>query len=268
MRRFEPKLLAPLFALMLSLGFVVTPASSYIVFLKDGKQISTKEKYRVEGDKAYLILPSGTEAVYPAAEIDVAKTDEVNTVDYGTAILIGDHGEEQQLSVDTRFEEEEQKLSDLARQRRKLSGPKQATRPVATEPTEPTVPTTLAGHIDLLAWPRQPFSSEEIRLELQRYLKGQGLENVSVYSGTESDRPLVEIIANSEASVFKALKDSANALVQVRDRFPQEVAALEICMVTENQLRAGQFLITPKRANLLVTGAMSSETFFLRYVEF
>src|SRR5262245_16021416 len=104
--------------LTLALLLLSAPAFAYIVFLKDGTQVSTKEKYRVEGDRAVLVLRSGTETFIDLAEIDIAKTEEVNKIDFGTAKLI-EGGEVKELATETRFEDETETLSDaLARNRR------------------------------------------------------------------------------------------------------------------------------------------------------
>ncbi len=241
------------------------PSFAYIVFLKDGTQVATKEKYRIEGDKAYLILPSGTSTFIAAAEIDFAKTEEVNQVQYGTATLI-EGAEVQQLAVDARFDDT-QTLRDIAKKRR-ISGPQSAKREAVPAPTGQSLPRTPAGYADLLAWTHKPYTNEEIQQTILNYLRGQGLEGIEIFQGTTAKNILIQIVTNSEASVFKTLKDSANALVQVQDRFPQKVEAFEVLMVTEAQQRAGQFFLTADLAKTLVTGAISPETFFLRHVEF
>ncbi|MCP5117176.1 MAG: hypothetical protein GY953_40645, partial [bacterium] len=107
-----------------------------------------------------------------------------------------------------------------------------------------------------------------ITAEVLGYRKGQGVDRVRIFQGTEPNRPLLEIVAASEASVFKALSDSANGLAQIHQRFPKQVAAFELVMMNESQARAGQFVLTPELANLLVTGRLKPPGFFLRYVEF
>ncbi len=64
--------------LMLLLLLFAVPGAAYVVFLKDGSQIVTKEKYSVEGARATLVLPGGSEVSYAAAEIDFERTLEAN----------------------------------------------------------------------------------------------------------------------------------------------------------------------------------------------
>ncbi len=253
--------------------FLAAPSSAYIVYLKDGSQITTKEKYRIDGDKAILILPSGTEAFYDAAQIDVAKTEEVNQIALGTAKLIEGNSARQMGDTET-VDDDEMTLGELLNRRdRRAASPRQpqqavATPPAAEEAARDNFPRTEAGFVDLLKLPRDPLKNSAIMGEVMKYLKGQGVDNVRVYSGTAPDRPLVEIVTASEASVFKSLKDSAAGLIQLHEQFPNEIAAFELLLMTEKQIRAGQFTLTPELAGSLAAGEIDAPNFFLRYVEF
>ena len=251
-------------ALFVALLLVASPAWSYIVFFKDGSQITTKEKFRIEGDKAILILPSGTEASYDASEIDIEKTERVNVIDYGTAKLIEGLNKTTQLPKGVRFEEEPSFGEYISG--RNLALPEVRKRVAAT--TEGELPITRAGFVDLMAFRRSPYPSAEITTEVLGYLKGQGIDRVRIFQGTETDRPLIEIVAASEASVFKAIKDSASCLAQIHENFPELVRAFELVLMTESQERAGQFVMTPELADMLVGGQLNVSQFFLRFVEF
>ena len=266
--RHRPTAAARLLAALL----LLLPAASawaYTVVLKDGSQITTREKYRIEGDKAILTLPSGTETFYDASEIDVEKTEELNQIDLGTARLI-EGGESQRIPEDASLDDKVT-LKDLLRSRESgLAMPERSQRTTAEQDSGSgdDAPRTKAGFVDLLSLPRSSYSKSAIVSEVMRYMKGQGVDNVRLYRGSRADRPLVEIVAASEASVFKAIRDSANSLVQIHERFPDDVRAFELLLLTENQVRAGQFTLTPQLANELVTGEIDAPTFFLRYVEF
>ncbi len=254
----------PFGAALIAVLLMAAPASAYIVFLKDGSQIQTKEKYRIEGDKAILILPSGTPASYDASEIDVEKTEAINVVDYGTATLIEGLNKQTRLPKNVRFEEGPT-FGDVI-SGRSLALPEVRKRK-AKRP-EDELPTTRAGFVDLMAFRRSPYPSVEVTAEVLGYLKGQGIDRVRIFQGTETDRPLIEIVAASEASVFKAIKDSANGLAQIHQNFPELVTAFELVLMTESQDRAGQFVLTPELADLLLQDRLSVSQFFLRFVEF
>ncbi len=53
------------------------------------------------------------------------------------------------------------------------------------------------------------------------YLRGQEVDEVRVYQGSKAKRALVEVVAASEASVFKVMKDAANCVLQLDQRFPR-----------------------------------------------
>jgi hypothetical protein len=249
--------------------FLASPAAGYIVVLKDGSRISTRKAPDVQGERVILILPSGTQAFYQTAEIDFPATKLLNKTDYGTAKLIGDGGEITQVGKKESLDDDKRTLGELFGQRGlALPEPKRRRSTGQSGGGEEIIPTTAAGYVDLQKLPREPLANEEIGRELRRYLQGQGIEDVRVYKGSESAHALVEIIAASEASVFKAMKDASNGLVQITERFPGQISAFELLLVTSDQIRAGQFLLTAELANLLVTGALDSPSFFLRYVEF
>ncbi len=249
-----------------ALLLVSLPVWGYIVFLKDGSQITTKSKYRIVGDKVFLTLPSGTEASYDAAQIDIEKTEAVNVVDYGNARLLEGVGPPKLLAKNVEIENEEAGFGEFI-SGRSLALPEVRKRDAGAA-AETGPPTTSAGFIDLMAVRRKPYPNSEITTEVLGYLKGQGIDRVRIYQGTAADRPLIEVVTASEASVFKALQDSADGLVQIHERFPREVAAFELLFMNESQARAGQFILTPERANLLASGQVKPSSFFLRFVEF
>jgi len=74
-------------ALLLALAGA-SPLFAYKVVLKDGSAVVAKEKYRLSGTRAVITLPNGTQTFVEASQIDVAKTEEANRVDYGTAMVI------------------------------------------------------------------------------------------------------------------------------------------------------------------------------------
>ncbi len=245
-----------------ALWLTASPALSYIVFFKDGSQMTTREKPRIEGEMAILILPSGTEASYQASEIDFEKTERINVIDYGTARLV-EGMEQTQLAKGVRFEEDETTFGDVI-SGRSLALPEVRKRE-AVAPAD-QLPTTIAGFTDLMAFDRSPYPSAEVAGEVLGYLKGQGVERARIFKGTVNDRPLIEIVTPSEASVFEALKVTAAGLQQIHER--SGVEAFELVLMTESQDRAGQFLLTPERADLLVTERLTAAQFFLRFVEF
>src|SRR5262249_39547789 len=68
----------------------VGPLFAYTIYLKDGSSIQAKEKYTIAGDRAVITLQNGTQTFVPAKQIDVARTEQANVNDYGSAVVIDD----------------------------------------------------------------------------------------------------------------------------------------------------------------------------------
>lgn len=266
-RRRLPSLLPTLLLGLLLAG----PASAYIVILKNGSQITTQKKYEVQGDKVLLTLSNGTKASYRASDVDFAKTDEVNR--YGTlnnSQIIDVKEEPKPVTVRP---DDEKSFGDLI-SNRNLALPEAGRRPAASPAAAATAKpssggtSTAAGFVNMPALPRKPLADGELSGEIMTYLRGQGVDEIRIYQGSRSRRALVEIVASSEASVFKVMKDAANCLLQIEQRAPKKLEALELYLTADGKLPAGQFTLTPDLANQLASGRVEPSTFFVRYVEF
>ncbi len=253
-------------------------AWGYVIFLKDGSQLSAREKYRVEGPLAIMVLQSGVTTSLPLEEIDIERTNEENArSNLGSAkVLDGLGGEENVLPPPP---EKRDSLADVIRRRNAsrqdaaLPEPRAAVVEDAEASGEPLVPrTTTAGFAELTALRRELLTTPEIGDAIGNYLRGQGVSDVGVYRGTSDKQPLVEVITPSEAVVFKALLECAGALVQILEEFPDQVEAFELLLVSDPNgsrgSRAGQFQMTPELADLLISETVTPPEFFLRYVEF
>lgn len=245
-----------------------SPAWAYTVYLKDGSKIVTKERYRVKGDQAVLILPNGTETSIPANSIDVKKTEAENRDDIGTALVIEGGKARQARPGEIQSEQDksrDKRLADLIAERavatRKLP---EARRDRA----ESTSLTGSGGSPDLTTLTRRPYQEAEIASQIEAALDAAGVAGASVFQGTASSRPFVFFNTNSEAEVMAGITAGADALLKVQQLFPGRVAALELLMVTSNNERAGQFLLTPDQASDLVNKRISPTAFFMEYVQF
>ncbi len=262
-------LLTALFAVLLGAFWVTSPAWGYLIFLKDGTQLSTEGEYRVDGDKAHVTLLNGVEAVLDLAEIDIAKTEEVNRDNYGRARLI-ETRQVIELKTNKAAAERETLGQLVQRTGGKLALP--SNKPPATlvrvagDPAD--FAATVAGFVDFRKLRREPYPQEQLATELLSYLRDQDLERLGIYQGSRPNFMLVDIGTDTEATVFKAMRDCANALVQLREGTASSLAGLEILMTASNGARGGQFTLTPELANVLLSGTLKPEAFFLRYVEF
>jgi len=250
---------------LLFLSLAALPALAYTVYLKDGSTVLAKEKYTVQGDQAIITLPGGTKTSLPLSEIDVARTESANVVDYGDARVV-EGGQVRQLRDQEEQAPRKPTLTDLARG----SGPREQTARRAPESaTEPgDQPRTPAGFVDMVRLRRSPLNDIGLASDVTQFFRGQGVEELTIYQGTQPDRVLLEVTANSEAAVFRAIEVAANAFLQAHERQPDKLAALELFLTNHRRQRAGQFTIDTERANLLASKRMDLPHFFLRYVEF
>ncbi len=253
--------------LALALLLAALPAAAYTIVLTDGSKIVADHEYRVEDGKAIITLPNGTETFLDASEIDRKATEEANKQGYGTALVIKDGTAKELEPADKPAAQHEKTLAELAAERagqRPRLEPRR--REGSTDLAQPSK--TLAGYVDLGTLTRRPFPDLELASELQRFFRGQGIDNVELYQGTRQDRPFAEITTNSEASVFRALQVAAEALLAVRESHPKQIEALEVLLATPDRSRAGQFVLTPDLAQELVGDNVEVSRFFVENVEF
>lgn len=261
MYRKRPVLIALVFLL------VGTPVWGYIVLLKDGTQIITREKYRREGDKVYLVLQNGTETFIDASEVDFAETEELNKVNLGQSRVL-----DRQSSTLVEAEKDSPKREETLRQ---LAGRTSLTLPELDrrDPEAGEIPLTPAGFVDLWRFERIDHPNADLVAELKRSLENLGTQGYEIYQGTGPNRALLEMAAvSSERSVLEGLRDAAAALIQAQTRFPDELELLELVMSAStgngDKQRAGQFVLTRTLANELISGAVEPTVFFVRHVQF
>jgi hypothetical protein len=247
------------------LASAVFAASGYMVYLKDGHTIPAKEKYKVDKGKAIITLLNGTQTFLPLDQVDVAKTDEANRDGYGSAVVLP--GSPRDVSPAGK-PAKDRTLGDLIKSREAAPRELAPTRRDKNAAMPGRMSKTKAGFNDLSTLPQKPYPNAEVATELQQSFHGQGLEEVEIFEGTQSDRPLLAITTNSEGSVFKALSAAANALLRVRDRFPNKVGALELLLTMPSRERAGQFVLTPEQATELAAKKTDLSSFFVRNVQF
>lgn len=254
-------------ALLLSVA-LASPLFAYKIILKDGSTVTAKEKYRLSGTRAVITLPNGTQTFLEASQIDVAKTEEANRVDYGTAVVI--EGSQVKPVAPAAPAPKERTLADLIESRHQPPSDLASTRREARRDAREAsagLGKTKAGYPDLQTLPRRPFAQLDAAAELQQFFRSKGIEEIEIYQGSEPDRPLLEVVTSSEAGVFRALAVAANALLRIRDAHPR-VGGLELLMATPTKERAGQFVITPQNAADLVAKNVELSAFYLNNVQF
>lgn len=260
-RRFSLAILALAFALLAS-----PLAAAYVIYLKDGSTITARDKYTVKDGRAIIVLLNGTQSFVKASEIDVARTEQANKGMVGNTVVIP--GDPRPIGPQIDPSKKDKTLKDLIASRETAPRDLPASRRNKEEATPGRIGKTRAGFTDLSTLPRTPYPQLEVVSDLQQFFRQQGIDAVELYEGTQSDRPLIELSTNSEASVFKALLATSNALIHIRGLHPQRVSAFEILMTTPARERAGQFVLTPQMAEDLVAKRVEVASFFLQNVQF
>jgi len=249
----------------LLLAAISGPLLAYTIYLKGGSKLIAREVYRVQEGRAIITLQNGTQTFIDASEIDVERTLNANREGYGTALML-DEGKVVEGPI-VREDQKEESLVDLAARGETMTRNRpQARRPAAGDTGGRQV--TAAGFIDLGAITRRPFANLEVSSEIRRVFLGQGVEAVQIHQGTQPNSPFLEITTDSEASVFRALKVSADALVHIRTRYPELVDGFEVFLITSSRSRAGQFLLTTDAASALAEDRINVSDFFVRQVQF
>lgn len=244
---------------LLLLALVATPALAYTIYLKDGSRLLAKTKYVIEGDRAIIVLPSGQKTSFPAAEIDVERTEAANQQNLGTAIVI-EGGKAQDLARNQAPPPKES-LQDLIQKRgaevAEPPPPVQSRAPVGAEVRRRPDP---AG--------RTPFRNPALANELKAFLITRGVA-AEVYQGSTAQRARLVFETRSEGAAFKALLATAAAFVDVRERFPGQLEALQLQLdVPDSTGSAGRFTMTPEQAAALVGGRIELTRYYVDNVEF
>lgn len=249
---------------------VAAPAAAYIIYLKDGSKIVAREPYEVVDGMAQIVLTNGTRTSIAATEIDVARTEDANQRNLGSALVL-EGGQVRELAPDEmqRQDRHRQTLADLIANRED-SEPRSLpdARRGAGEVDSGELPRTPAGFFELSAIPPRPFRDPDLGVEIKKGFAAQGIDSVEVYQGTAADRVLLRITASSEATVFRAIAVACATLLRLEEAHPDQVDALEMVLVTIEQDRAGQFVIDSTMAAQLMTKQVDIATFFLAHVQF
>lgn len=246
--------------MMLGLALLLAATASwgYILVFKDGETLVIEGPYRMAGDKVAVTLPSGAETEFPVADVDLEKTNEMNKVARGAAVVLDRRQEEGTAPP------EERSLADLMRDRR----PAQHAPAAAAEPEAPrTLRRTPAGNVDFFSIPKRPLARREQIERINGVLRLKGLRSAEIYQGTSSKRVLIDVVTATRGEVFAALEGTAAALLEVRLEMP-EIEAFELAMATSSRSRAGQFVLTPEDAQRLVSGSVTPAEHFVAHVLF
>lgn len=243
----------------LAVALVAAPALAYTIVLKDGSQIVAKTKYKIQGDRAIITLPSGTETAYAASEIDLEKTEAANRQDLGTAVVI-EGGQVKPLDAPPATGSDNSLQNLIQKRPGGLPEPPTTVQSRAPVGTERRMRPGPSG--------RSPMRDAQLANEVKALLITKGAA-ADVYQGSTAKRAQLLFETTGEGPVFKALLASANALIQVQQRFPDRIEAFEvICAVPDSEGLGGRFTMTAAQAADLIAGRIELTRYFVDNVEF
>lgn len=245
---------------ILLLAFALAlPAAAYTIYLKDGSRIIARHKYVVEGERAIITLENGTQTFLAAAEIDVKRSDGANASNLGSALIFED-GEFKERTGDEAPTPKRETVTDLIA---RGDATVQSGARTSADSSAATAPTTT----NMESIKREPMRDIDLATAVKLAFSDRGLEDAAVYQGTEQDRPLIELVAESEASVFHGLELAAEALLVVREGHPG-CEVLELLITTSNHERAGEFALTAEMAEQIKGKEVELAAFFVEHVRF
>jgi hypothetical protein len=249
------------------IAVTAAPIFAYSIYLKDGSRLIAGEEFRIEEDRAIIVLQNGTQTFIDLAEIDIPRTREANKNRYGTAFVIEDG---KLIEAPVTQVEQKQGLTDVSRN----TGASPRTRAPATRASAAQagsasdVQRTASGVVDLSVFPRAPYRNLEISAETSRFLRALGIDQFQIYQGTQAQRAFLEMTANSESSVFRGLEAAADTLLHLRNQYSDQIEVLEVLLISSNRERAGQFVLTAETATDLAERSLDASTFFIENVQF
>lgn len=251
-------------AALLALALAAGPALAYTIYLKDGSRIVAKEKYELRGDLAILTLPSGTKSSMPADQIDVARTEKANESRLGGTAMVIEGGRATEL-LQAAAPPAKPKLTDLLRQNEgELRGPVAA----APRAETPVTPAAALRARESAQSARAPFPDTALAAEILQILTARGAGGVAVYRGERPTRPMLVFETSTEASVFKAILASSNALLQLRGSRPGAVDGFDVVCESSSGQSGGRFDLTAELADEVVSRRYEITRFYVENVRF
>ena len=230
--------LAVLFLLIPSLAF-----ASYIVVLKDGKRYRAKEKWTIQGGKAIIKLESGSSLQLDPSLIDVKASEQANSSGMGDVRI---------LEVEEAPEPEKPKATPLGS--------------LVTIKRAPDKTSSSSAPIS-----QAPSNSPKVSGEaVQRFMGAY--DNVGLYdakvTAVDSNRLRVELTADSEDQVFKAISATAFIMSKLPESTSEELDMVELFMKTISGGSSGRFQMTPKDARELAEKKLEWQDYFVNNVLF
>jgi hypothetical protein len=225
--------------------------AAYTIVLKDGTRYNAKTKWSIQNGKALVTLESGTTMTLNPAEIDVAKTDEVNNLDMGNVTVLGHEQQAQPNSA-----KQAPTLGQMVKMRKQKAAP-------------PTPPPTTPAHSPTGVAPAAPSPvADQLDPRLKDTVE-RANENVGIFEHklTGTNRSVrVQVTADSEEKVFNAISATAFLIARNAGLDNMQIDIVELYMVTTTGGSSGRFQINRADADSINNKAISLQDYFVRKV--
>lgn len=277
--------------LLAAAGSVATRAEAYVIYLKDGTRIISKEKPVVKGPVYIFKSTSGNNQMIPISEVDQAKTEAHAEGGYGDSYIVTD-APAQKAPEGTAGG---QSLSDVIRSKRisirdsavpgrsspaeeivpvrptPAPAPVRAPLPAASAPSVasrvPAAGPAGAGGLEKAGQPAaaNPNIDPQVNDAFTRALESAGIKRNQLVPAGGVLR--IQAVTDSEQQVFAALGAVARGLKESR-ALGKSVEKAEIVLATSAAENAGRFLMTTEDADALLNGKISAAKYFVANVLF
>ena len=247
-------------AAVLALALAAGEASAFVIFLKDGSRIETKEKPTIQGNKWVFLISSGNRQSILSAEVDEKKTEEFNGMGLGDSILLS--------------EEKGKTLQQGSARKPTLSEYIKTTKKAELRAgSQPGPDPAEKGAVSLAAPPKAaaPAAGPAVQVDsviseaFTRALEGAGVRGARV---TPSGAGLkIQAIAETEGQVFAAIGAAARGLKESRAS-GRPLDKVELLLASATGENAGRFSISPDDAEALLNGKISAARYFVANVMF
>lgn len=277
MRRFLTPRLSSLLPLALAVAALLLPSTalSYVIWLKDGNRVETRDKPTVQGNKWVFVISSGNTQSLLVSEIDERKTEEYNKLGLGNSYLLQDEKGKVLKQAPSSYKPS---LSEYIKATKKselkavVVTPESAEKGEKAEKAEKGAKPSkaqAAAAAAAAAAPAAPAGGMTIdSIITDAFVKACESAGVSRRSMTVAGSSIkIQAVTDSEQAVFAAIGAAARGLKESRAN-GKALEKVELVLATASGENAGRFQISPDDAESLLTGKVSAARYFVANVVF
>lgn len=223
--------------------------ATYFIVLRDGTKYRAKDRWTIVNGKALITLENGSQFAIDPTLIDPQKTDAINKSGLGDATLIGTR--EGAATNGGSAKPQVSELGELTRTKKApINTPGSQTGPIPTTPIPPGT-----------------SISQDVLGRIPPVYENVGLFGSKVTAiGPASIR--VELVADSEDQVFKAISATAYLIVKLPSATGARIDDIDLVMTTVRGGAAGRFNMKAADAQALESRQLALPKYYVDRVIF